>query len=132
MSDKQVSGWAIGATAFAALMMFMLGGFHVVTGLIAIVNDEFFVVTQKYLFKVDATAWGWVHLILGIVIAVAAAYLFTGAVWARTIGVVLAVASGLLAFAWLPYSPFMALLMIGVAILVVWALTAHGRDIAGG
>ena len=68
--------------------------------------------------------------ILGIIILVAGFFLFTGATWARVIGVILAILAGLAAFAWLPYYPFFAILFIVVSIAVIWALTVHGRDIA--
>lgn len=129
MQQQQPSGWAIGWTYFAAFMMMMIGVWHAIAGLAALVNDEFLVLTQEYVFKFDATTWGWIHLILGIVVVFAGFGLFSGAIWARTIGVILAVVSGIAAFAWLPYQPFWGLLMIFASISVIWALTAHGRDV---
>ncbi|HET7235716.1 MAG TPA: hypothetical protein VFK59_04705 [Actinomycetota bacterium] len=129
MQQQQPSGWAIGWTYFAAFMMMMIGVWHAIAGLAALVNDEFLVLTQEYVFKFDATTWGWIHLILGIVVVFAGFGLFSGALWARTIGVILAVVSGIAAFAWLPYQPFWGLLMIFASISVIWALTAHGRDV---
>ena len=129
MSQQQPSGWAIGWTYFAAFMMMMIGVWHAIAGLAALINDEFLVLTQEYVFKFDATTWGWIHLIIGIVIVLAGFGLFGGALWARTIGVILAVVSGIAAFAFLPYQPFWALLLIFAAISVIWALTVHGRDV---
>ncbi len=97
------SGWAMGLTAFAGLMMLMLGGWWVIAGLVAIVNDDFFVVTQDWIFQFSTTSWGWIHLSLGVVVLFAGVGVFSGAVWARTVGVILAVISGLVAFAWLPW-----------------------------
>ena len=127
--DREPSGWAVGWTAFAAIMMSMMGLWWAMAGLVAIIDDEFFVVTQEWIFKFDVTAWGWIHLILGIVVLVAAFGLFSGAVWARTVGVIIAVLAGLVAFAWMPYYPLWAILFVAVSISVIWALTAHGRDI---
>ena len=67
MSDELSAG-AVGLTAFAALMMFLLGGWWIMAGLVAIVNSDFFVITQEYIFKFDTTTWGWTHLILGFVV----------------------------------------------------------------
>ena len=86
----------------------------------------------EYVFQFDVTTWGWVHLILGIVVILAGVALFSGAVWARTIGVILAVVSAIAAFAWLPYYPLWGGLIAAAAIFVIWALTAHGRDIVQG
>ena len=129
MAEKQPSGWAIGWTAFAGFMMIMMGGWWIIGGIVAILNNQFYVVTQNWIFQFDVTTWGWVHLIIGIVILLAGFSLFSGAVWARTVGVILALVAGLAAFAWLPYYPVWAVLYIAMSVGVVWALTAHGRDI---
>ena len=126
---QRPSGWAIGWTTFAAFMMIMIGGFHIVAGLVAIFNDEFYAVTKEYVFQFDATSWGWIHLILGIVILLAGFGLFSGAVWARTVGVIMALISALVGFAWLPWYPVWGIVIIAIAVAVIWALTAHGRDI---
>ena len=128
-ASKEPSGWAIGWTAFAAIAMIMLGGFWLMSGLVALFNSEFYVVGLRYIFQFDISTWGWIHLIVGIVNLVAGFFLFTGAVWARVIGVIMAVLSGLLAFAWLPYYPFWAIIFIIASVGVIWALTVHGRDI---
>ena len=123
------SGWAMGLTAFAGLMMLMLGGWWVIAGLVAIVNSDFYVVTQDWIFQFSTTSCGWIHLILGVLVLFAGIGLFSGAVWARTVGVILAVISGLVAFAWLPWYPVWAILFVTLSVFTVWALTAHGRDI---
>ena len=53
----------------------------------------------------------------------------TGSVLARTVGVVMALVSAVLGFAWLPYAPVWGVTIIAIAVSVIWALTAHGRDI---
>ena len=128
-APARTSGWAIGWTYFAAIMMILIGGFHVIAGLIGIVNDDFYVATNEYVFRFDTTQWGWIHLIWGVLIVLAGAYLFTGAVLARTVGVVMALVSAVLGFAWLPYQPVWGVTMIAIAVSVIWALTAHGRDV---
>ena len=129
MSDRSSSNWALGFTAFAAWMMILIGTFHAIDGLAAIFKDEFFVPVQGYLFKFDATTWGWIHLIVGIVIVLAGVGLFSGAVWARSIGVILAALSAIATFAYLPWYPIWSVVIITLDVFVIWALTAHGRDI---
>ena len=92
-------------------------------------NDTFYVVGEEYIFQFDVTTWGWIHLILGFVVLVAGFYLFSGAVWARTVGVIVAVLWAIVAFAWLPWYPVWAIIYIAVSVFIIWALTAHGRDI---
>ena len=127
--SQRPSGWAIGWTMFAGVLMITIGIWHAMAGLAGIVEDQFYTVTPNYIFKFDATTWGWIHLIFGIVVALAGFAVFSGAVWARTIGVFLAVLSLLANFAFIPIYPLWSITMIAVAIAVIWALTAHGRDI---
>jgi hypothetical protein len=127
--DQAPSGWAIGWTAFAATMMLIQGMWWGIAGLVALFNDEFYVVGQEYIFQFDVTTWGWIHLLIGIVVFVAGISLYSGRVWARTVGVIIAVIAMLAAFAWLPWYPLWALLFIAISIAVIWALTAHGRDV---
>jgi hypothetical protein len=126
---QRTSGAAIGWTMFAAIMMLILGAWWVIAGIAGIAKDDIFVMSANYTFKFDTTTWGWIHLIVGILVFLAGIFLFQGAVWARTIGVILAVLSALLGFAWLPYYPFWGIIFIVIAIFVIWALIAHGRDI---
>ena len=123
------SGWAVGWIMFAAIMMLLIGFFHVIAGLVAIVDDNFYVATKEYVFQFDRTTWGWIHLIFGIVVFLAGLSLFKGAIWARTVGVLLGVISAVVGFAWLPWYPIWGVLIVVVAVSVIWALTVHGRDV---
>ena len=114
------------------MMMVLVGSFHAIAGLIAIVDDEFYVATREYVFQLDTTQWGWIHLIWGILVAVAGGYLLTGSVLARTVGVLMALGSAISGFVWLPYSPIWGVIIIAIAVSVIWALTAHGRDVVEG
>lgn len=128
--QRGYSAGAVGVLVFAAVLMILGGLFQAVEGMVAIANDEFFVKTEKWLFKFDATTWGWIHLLLGIVIVLAGIALFRGAVWARTVAVVLASLSIVTNFLWLPYYPWWSLTVITFGVFVIWAATVHGRDIA--
>ena len=130
MKQREASGAAIGWTAFAAIMMIIIGVWWIIAGLIGIIDDNFYVTTANYVFKFDRTAWGWIHLITGIVVLLAGCWLFTGAVWARIIGVIMAIWTAFVGFAWLPWYPIWAILIVAASVFVIWALTAHGRDIA--
>lgn len=124
------SSAAVGLTVFAGALLIMVGVFHAIQGLVALFNDEFFVVGQDWTFKFDITQWGWVHLIGGIVVALAGFFLFTGAVWARIVGVVVAGISAVINFLWMPYYPVWSIVIIALDIFIIWALTVHGRDVA--
>lgn len=124
------SGFAVGLTVFAGVMMLMVGTLHAIQGLVALFNDEFLVIGQKYLFKFDITTWGWIHLILGIVVALAGVALFRAATWARVAAVLVACVSLVANFVWLPYYPLWSLTVIALDVFIIWAVTAHGKDIA--
>ena len=109
--------------------MIMIGFFHAIAGLSGILKDEFYVKTPNYLVNLDTSAWGWIHLILGIIILLAGFGLFSGAVWARTVGVIIALISAIANFVFIPVYPFWAITVIVIDVLVIWALTAHGRDV---
>ena len=120
---RPVSGWAIGGTVFAGVMLLLIGLFHAVAGLVALVDDEFYVVTANYTFEFDVTAWGWIHLIGGIVVALAGIGVFSGSTWSRLTGIAVAVVSIIVNFFFLPYYPWWSLLMIGLGVWVIWALS---------
>jgi hypothetical protein len=126
-----LSGWAVGGITFAAVMMTLIGVFQVIAGLVAIIDDDFYVVTQNYTFDVDTTAWGWIHLLLGIVVLVAAYYLTAGQAWAGAVAVVLAALSAIANFFFIPYYPFWSLLLIALAVWVIWSLTKPGAIRSG-
>ncbi|MFD5463107.1 hypothetical protein ACFWIQ_09820 [Kitasatospora sp. NPDC127059] len=116
--------FATGWTLFAACMMIFGGTMALFEGIGAIVNDERYVITGNYVYKFDTTGWGWLHLILGIVILVAGFALLGGAMWARILGVIVAGLNMIANFLWLPYYPFWAIVLIAVDVAVIWALTA--------
>ena len=85
--------------------------------------------TAKYTFEFDTTAWGWIHLILGIVLALTGFFLFTGAAWARIVGIAVAVLAMLANFLWLPHYPFWAIVLIALDVLVIWALSTYDPEL---
>ncbi len=130
MAQREVSRSAVGWTWFAAVMMWMVGGFHAIAGLVGIFDDGFYGDVPDYTFRFDVTTRSWVHLVIGVIIAAAGFGVLGGRTWARTIGVILAGLSILANFAWLPVYPVWSLATMVAAFTVIWALTAHGQDAA--
>ena len=130
MQQRERSGAAVGWTMFAALSMLLIGAWWIIAGLVGLINNSFYVSTRNYVFKFSPTSWGWIHLITGIIVLLAGVGLFSGAVWARTVGVIMALWAALVGFAWLPWYPIWAIIIVATSFTVMWALTAHGRDIA--
>ena len=129
VQPTEMTAW-VGWVFFAGAMMVMLGSFHVIEGLVAVFKDEVFLVGKSGLVvNVDYTVWGWVHIIGGLVIAGAGIALFTGRIWARTIGVIMAMVSAIVNITFLSAYPIWSAIMITLDILVIWALTVHGGEL---
>ena len=116
------SAAAGGISLVAAVFLVMAGLFQALLGLSQLFGSDYFLVTDKYVFRFDPTVWGWIHLIVGVVAVIVAVGIFTGANWARITGIVIAALSALTAFTWLPYQPAWSILIIAVDFLVIWAL----------
>ena len=126
-SDARTSGWAVGFVVFAAVMMMLAGGFQAIAGIAAIFEDEFFVVGPNYVYDIDVTAWGWIHLILGVILFAAGAGVLSGATWARVVGITLASLSAFANFFFIPYYPVWSIVIIALDVAVIWALSVYGR-----
>jgi hypothetical protein len=112
------------------MMMILLGSFQAIAGLVALFDDGYYLVAPSGLVvNVDYTAWGWVHLIVGIVALAAGAGLFTGAMWARVLGIIVATLSAIVNFAFFPAFPFWAMTMIALDVLVIYAIASHGKEL---
>jgi hypothetical protein len=128
-SYTEPSGWT-GWIVFAATMMIIVGGLNAFQGLVALLNDTWAgwnPVTGNAVV-LDITQWGWVHLIVGLVLVLAGFGVLSGNILARLVGVVVAGVSLVTNFFFLPVYTFWSLLLILVDILIIWALTVHGRE----
>jgi hypothetical protein len=109
--------------------MIILGCFHAIAGLVALFDDQKFLVTDSGLVvSVDYTAWGWVHLIGGVIVALAGIALFAGQMWARVVGVLAASISAIVNISFLAAYPIWSAIMIALDILIIWAITVHGSE----
>lgn len=123
--ETHTSGWLV----FAAVIMIFGGIMALLGGISAIAEDDVFLATRNYVYELDLTGWGWVHLILGIVMVLTGVALFSGATWARIVGVGLAGLSMIANFMWLPYTPWWALLLIALDALIIWGLCVAPRPV---
>lgn len=126
MKGMQVHGWAAGA----AVLLLVVGLFHVIQGLVALVQTEFFVVGAGQLIVMDFTAWGWGLLIGGIVLALAGVAVFTGQMWARSAGIFLAAVSMLAQLVFLVAFPLWSLAMVAINVVIIYGLTAGWTQLA--
>ena len=124
----EARGLALGITAAAGLILMLVGVFGMIQGIVGLLDNDLYVVTNKWLFELTPTAWGWGHIVIGVVALCSGIGLFFGRFWARTVAIIVAAFSILANFAWLPYYPFWALLVIGFDLFVIWAVAVHGSD----
>ena len=124
--DQEVSGWALGGIAFAGTILTLAGVFQALAGLVAIFNDDFYVVARNYTFDLDVSAWGWIHLLIGLAVLAVGMGLFARRTWAGVAAIVVAVLSAISNFFFIPYYPIWSLLVIGLCVWVIWAVTRPG------
>ena len=125
----QATGW-VGYVVFAGVMLIMLGGFQVIEGLVAIFRDDYYLVTRSgLLLTMDFTAWGWTHLILGLIAVGTGIGVLLGQTWARVTGIIIAVLSALANIAFLPAYPIWGTIIIALDVLAIYALSVHGREV---
>jgi|Tabmets5t2r1_1033131.scaffolds.fasta_scaffold102686_2 hypothetical protein len=118
------TGWII----FAGVMLLIGGSLNLFYGIVAAVNDEWVVFTNRADVYLDVSEWGWVHIILGAVVFLSGIGVFSGNILARIVGVAVASISLLANFFFIPVYPLWALIVITIDVLVIWALTAHGSE----
>jgi hypothetical protein len=133
MSDlrrSDVTGW-VGWIVFAAFFMIINGIFGGLQGLSALLRDQsYFVVGENGLLTFNYTAWGWIHLILGILLIVVGVFLLRGAGWARILAVIIVGIHMIAQFGFISSYPVWGIIMIALDALILYALLVHGREIS--
>jgi hypothetical protein len=122
-TPQEPSGWALSGVVFAASMLTLIGLFQIVAGLVAIIDDDFFLVARNYTFDLDTSAWGWLHLLIGLLLVFTGYGLFSRQTWAGVTAMVLTAVEN---FFFIPYYPFWSILVIALSVWVMWALTRPG------
>jgi len=122
-SREDVSSGAVGGVAFAALLSAVIGSFSIVAGLAAILDDDYMVVNRRYAFHLSVTAWGWIHLILGIALVVVGIALFANKRWAGWVAIVFAGLTAIDYFFFIPVQPVWSVVVIALCVWVIWAVT---------
>jgi hypothetical protein len=126
---QQRTAW-IGWVMFAGTMAIIVGVFTVIQGLVALFNDQYFVVGQDELLLLDFTTWGWIHLVVGAILVLIGIGILRGAPWALVAGVVLAGINAILQLGFLAAYPVWAILIIALDVVVIYALIVHGQEMA--
>lgn len=121
-------GFAAGTSIGASILLLTVGVLSILQGISAVAEDQLFVVGIEYVYEFDTTTWGWIHIILGIVLVVSAIGLMMGTTWGRIAAVTIAALSIIANFLWLPYYPLWSILIIALDIVVIWAVTTWNPE----
>ncbi|MFE9426538.1 hypothetical protein ACFYNO_26655 [Kitasatospora sp. NPDC006697] len=124
-SPRQRHGAAASGVLFAAVLMLLDGVLGIFEGVMAIAKDDVYTRAGNYVFKFDLTSWGWIHLIIGVVVAVTGLGLLSRALWARVLGVGIAGLSVIANFLFIPYQPWWSLTLVAIGVFVIWSLCAY-------
>ena len=130
MSNTQRTGWA-GWAAFAGIVMIIAGAWDALNGLNALLLP-----VEKWGWSgeagtvfLDVVAWGWWHIIIGLALVLVGIFVLRGATLARTIAVILVALNAITQLSWLGVQPWWSLIMIALDVIVIYALTVHGREL---
>ncbi len=124
------TGW-VAWVLFGGIMLVLLGALHLTVGLVALLRPEFIAGDRAdQLLDIPLTSIGWLHVGLGVLALVSGVGLIRGLTWARVVSVVLALLAALVNFAFVSVYPIWSVIGIGLAVLIAWAVAAHGREVA--
>ncbi|KQQ94210.1 hypothetical protein ASF62_08715 [Leifsonia sp. Leaf325] len=126
---SKVTGW-VGWVGFAGIILILSGVFSLIQGFVALIGSNYYYAVENgTLFLFDLTGWGWWNLIIGAVLVLTGIALFTGATWARVLAIIAASLSAIGQLLLVPAQPWWALIVIAIDILIIYAITAHGREV---
>ena len=128
MAQKEVTGY-VGWVYFAGILMIIAGIFQAIAGFTALLNDKFYATVGQTLLILDVTTWGWIHLLLGLLIFAAGMAVLSGHVWGRIVAVILAVLSISAQFVFIGAYPFWSIMTIVADIVIIYALVVHGDEV---
>jgi hypothetical protein len=119
---EPVSPWAVSGVIFAATMMIVIGIWQAISGLTAIFGHVSYTVPANYSYNWSLNTWGWIYLLLGIVVTLAGFALFSGKTWAYMFAIFIAAFSAFTNFFYIPYYPFWSILVIALDVFIIWSL----------
>lgn|SRR6185312_12896536 len=125
---SQPTGW-VGWVYFAGMLMLVRGVFDIFLGILALVHNTVFLVTNNGLAAFNFTAWGWIDIVLGAVLIAAAGAVFSGRMWGRLVGALMVALALVANLAFLPAYPIWSILAIIIDVLILYSLLVHGDEV---
>lgn len=122
------SGWT-GWIGFASIILAIVGVFHIIAGFVALFQNDIYTVTNNAVWVFDYSQWGWIHIIGGILAFLAAGSLAQGHMYGRIVAVLVATGSVITNMLFVPVYPIWSIMMVTIGVLVIWAVTVHGKEL---
>jgi hypothetical protein len=127
-ADRTVSERGTGGAVFAATLMIIVGGFGILQGISLLAKGTYYVQPANYWINTNASTWGWVLLIAGLVVLAAGFGVISGAAWARWLGIIMVSIQALLNFLFIPVQPWWSVTLILVDLWIIHSLFVHRRE----
>jgi len=122
--ESDGAGWKI----FAGLMILVVGTINVFDGIVGLTQQSYIKQFTNGQLPItnNIKTWSWVVLIIGVVMILAGLLIFSGNMFGRVVGVLVASLNLLVQLAYLNHNPFWSFTMILIDLLVIYGLIAHG------
>ncbi|HQR79265.1 MAG TPA: hypothetical protein PLT68_03485 [Actinomycetota bacterium] len=127
-STQEPTGWT-GWVVFAGIMMIIAGALWAIQGFIAIFQNDVVILGKEGALFLNVTGWGWVHMILGLLLLLCGFLVMQGNLFGRTIAVILVILSIILNFVWMPVYPVWAIVVITLDVFILYAVIVHGKEL---
>ncbi|MGW8066354.1 DUF7144 family membrane protein [Streptomyces ziwulingensis] len=124
-SADRSGGWVTGGVVFAGVLMLLNGALAVLQGIAAIAEDDVYARVGSYVYELNLTGWGVIHVILGALVLATGYGLLKDMPWARFAGIFLASLSLVAQFLFLPYAPVWSVIVMAIDVFVIWALASR-------
>jgi hypothetical protein len=130
-SATKETGWT-GWIAFAVVVLLLQGMFGLIIGFVALFQEDVYAATERSIWVLDMSSWGWVHILSGLFAVIAGASLAKGYMFGRVIAVIVAMIAAIVNMAFVPIYPLWSLMMVAIAFFVIWAVIVHGKEVNAG
>jgi hypothetical protein len=119
-----MTGWVV----FAGVLMIIGGALWAIQGFVAVFQNDVVILGEEGALFLNVTGWGWVHLILGLLLLLSGILVMRGNLFGRTMAAILASLSIIVNFIWLPVYPVWAIVVIAIDVFILYAVIVYGKE----
>ncbi|MFJ7996830.1 hypothetical protein ACIQ7D_06660 [Streptomyces sp. NPDC096310] len=121
----------MGGSLFAGVLLLVMGVTDILQGIAAIRRNAF-LNTAGYTYSFNLTSWGWIHLAIGVLLALVGMALLARSRWARYPAIGLAGLNLIAQFMYLPHQPVWAVVGMAMSAFIIWALATDRSALGAG